>query len=109
MENKVFQERLKKLRNERDLSQDSVGKSLNIGGRTIGNYESGERLPSLDTLVKLADFYGVSVDYLLGRTDNRLVNAASAEDSLFEKLPPEGQEEMKTVLNYIRHKYLDKR
>jgi transcriptional regulator with XRE-family HTH domain len=84
-----------------------VGKSLNIGGRTIGNYESGERLPSLDTLVKIADFYGVSVDYLLGRTDNRLINTADAKVSLFEKLPPEGQEEMKTLLNFMRHKYLD--
>ena len=103
----MFQERLKKLRKERNLSQDNVGQSLNIGGRTIGNYESGERLPSLDTLVKLADFYEVSMDYLLGRTDNRLVNATGTEVSLYEKLPPEGQEEMKTLLNFMRHKYLE--
>ena len=85
-----------------------VGKALNIGGRTIGNYESGERMPSLDTLVKLADYYEVSADYLLGRTDNRAVNVAGAEVSLYEKLPPEGREEMKAVLDYIRHKYLEK-
>lgn len=103
----MFQERLKKLRNERNVSQDTVGKSLNIGGRTIGNYESGERLPSLDTLVKLADYYEVSTDYLLGRTDNRAVNDAGAEVSLYEKLPPEGQEEMSTLLNYMRYKYLE--
>jgi len=108
MENKIFQERLRKLRKERNLSQDDVGQSLNIGGRTVGNYESGGRLPALDTLVKLADFYGVSADYLLGRTDNRFFKKAPVEVSLIETLPPEAHEEVRILLKFIRYKYLEK-
>ena len=107
MDNKLFQERLRKLRNERDLSQDDVGQSLNLSGRTIGNYESGKRMPALDTLIKLADFYEVSIDYLLGRTDNRCLNSTTSEMSIFENLPPEAYEELKILLDFLHHKYLD--
>ncbi|MGE5605241.1 MAG: helix-turn-helix domain-containing protein [Bacteroidota bacterium] len=103
----MFQDRLRKLRKERNLSQDDVGQSLNLGGRTIGNYESGERLPALDTLVKLADFYEVSIDYLLGRTDNRHLNSTTSEMSIFESLPPEAYEELKILLEFLQYKYAD--
>lgn len=102
----MFQDRLRKLRKERNLSQDDLGQSLNLGGRTIGNYESGERLPALDTLVKLADFYEVSIDYLLGRTDNRRLNSTTSEMSIFENLPPEAYEELKILLEFLQYKYI---
>jgi transcriptional regulator with XRE-family HTH domain len=106
MENKMFQERLKKLRKERNLSQDEVGKPLNISGRTVGNYESGEREPSLGTLIKIADFYDVSLDYLMGRTDSRGLDSVSEEVSILEKLPDEAKDEVRVLLEYIRYKYL---
>jgi transcriptional regulator with XRE-family HTH domain len=106
MENKMFQDRLKKLRKERNLSQDEVGKPLNISGRTVGNYESGEREPSLDTLIKIADFYKVNMDYLLGRTDKREIDSVSEEVSILEKLPDKAREEVRVLLEYIRYKYL---
>ena len=105
MENKVFQERLRRLRKERNLSQDEIGKSLNIDGRSVGNYESGNREPSLDTLVKLANFYGVSADYLLGRTDSRGIDSGREEVLILERLPDEARNEVKMLLEYIRFKY----
>ena len=66
-----FGERLKKARNAKNLSQqtlaDIIGKSLN----TVGLYERGLRQPSLETLCLLADTLEVSVDYLLARTDEK--------------------------------------
>ena len=43
---------------------------LNTSQNTISRYETGEREPGINELIKLADYFGVSVDYLIGRTDN---------------------------------------
>lgn len=60
-------ENLKKLRKQRKLTQYDMGDLLNISATAYGNYELGQRSPTPETLVKLADFFGVSVDYLIGR------------------------------------------
>ena len=65
----VFSQRLLELRQARHLSQNSVATALEIGSRTYQYYESGEREPVLSTLIRMADFYNVSLDYLAGRTD----------------------------------------
>lgn len=59
-------EQLKKLRKERGLNQATLAKHLDISVSAYGNYELGQREPSIENLNKLADFYGVSVDYLIG-------------------------------------------
>ncbi len=58
---------LSELRLDNKLKQKDVAKFLNVSIATISHYESGVNMPDLETLVKLANFYGVSVDYLLGR------------------------------------------
>jgi transcriptional regulator with XRE-family HTH domain len=63
-------ERLKKLRNERKITQEELGKKVNVTKVSISGYENGNRNPDTETLQKLADFFEVSTDYLLGRTDN---------------------------------------
>lgn len=63
---RVLGERLKKLRLERKLTQREVAEEIGIGVSTLGMYEGGWREPDLDTLVKLARFYGVTTDYLMG-------------------------------------------
>lgn len=68
----ILSERLKQLRNENQLTQQSVADRLGIRLRTYQYYESDRdksHRPDLETLVVLADMYGVSVDYLIGRTD----------------------------------------
>lgn len=64
-------ERLAALRKEKGLSQAELAKLLNMGQSTIAMYERNRRTPDPTTLKRLADFFNVSVDYLLGRTDRR--------------------------------------
>lgn len=61
--------RLKKLRIEKKLTQEELGKIVNVTKVSISGYENGNRNPDTETLENLADFFEVSVDYLLGRTD----------------------------------------
>lgn len=62
-------QRLRQLRIERGLRLLDIANVIGVTLRAIQNYESGIREPSLATLVKLADFFDVSTDYLLGRND----------------------------------------
>lgn len=67
----ILGQRLRELRKEKGLLQRDVAKIIGITDSAIGHYERGARVPDPDTLRKLAEFYSVSVDYLLGRTDVR--------------------------------------
>ncbi len=62
--------RLKKLRKERKISQLKLALDLNMNQNTISRYENLEREADYETLIKFADYFGVSLDYLLGRCDN---------------------------------------
>lgn len=64
-------ERMKELRTERGLSQGKIAAELKIGIATYCRYELGAREPSASVLDRMADYYDVSVDYLLGRSDIR--------------------------------------
>lgn len=64
-------ERIRQLREDADLTQAALGKAINVPQRTYAYYESGQRMIPPQVLCALADFYDVSVDYLLGRTDQR--------------------------------------
>ena len=61
--------RLKALRQARGISQLKLAMDLNMNQNTISRYETGERQPSIDELIRIADYFNVSVDYLLERTD----------------------------------------
>ena len=60
--------RIKDLREDRDLRQSDLAAATGIDQRTISNYETGKTSPDAYALIKLADFFGVSIDYLVGRT-----------------------------------------
>lgn len=63
--------RIRNIREDNDLKQTQIAALLNIDQRTYSRYERGEITISVETLCKLADFYGTSLDYLAGRTDER--------------------------------------
>ena len=67
-------QRIRDLREDRDLTQAQVGEAINVPQRTYAYYESGQRMVPPNVLCALADFYHVSVDYLLGRTDKKEMN-----------------------------------
>lgn len=67
----LISKRLRKLREENHLLQKDVAKYLNITTSAYGYYEQGKRNPDIETTKNLADFFNVSIDYLLGRTDEK--------------------------------------
>ena len=62
--------RIRDLREDRDLKQRQLAEYLNCSQQVYSNYELGQRDIPTDVLIKLADFYHVSIDYLLGQTAN---------------------------------------
>ena len=66
--------RLKELRKKKGISQLRMATDLNTTQNTISRYETGEREPGIDDLIKIADYFNVSVDYLIGRTENPKIN-----------------------------------
>ncbi len=62
---------MKELRKERKITQGGIAAELGIGITTYCRYELGMREPAASLLVRMADYFDVSVDYLLGRSDNR--------------------------------------
>ena len=67
----TFGERLKQLRLENNLTQETLAEKLQIVKSTITKYEKNTREPEFEILIKIADFFGTTTDYLLGRTDKR--------------------------------------
>lgn len=70
----MMQNNLRKLRKEKGLSQIAVQMQTGIEQALISKYENRERVPPTETLMQLADFYGVSMDYIMGRTDRKEIN-----------------------------------
>ena len=66
-----YYQRLKDLREDADMNQEQAGKILDITRQQYQLYESGKREIPFHCAVKLADFYGVSLDYIAGRTNNK--------------------------------------
>ena len=66
--------RLKELRKQKHISQIKLAMDLSVSQNTISRYEQGEREAGYDMLVRIADYFNVSVDYLLERTDNPEIN-----------------------------------
>ena len=65
----IFGKRLKELRIEANLSREKLANALSVSVRQISYWETGQRQCDFNTLIKIADFFSVSIDYLLGRTD----------------------------------------
>ena len=67
----IFPQRLTELRMKRKLRQRDLAKFLHLSPSAISNYEQSLRCPDLDILIEIADYFDVSTDYLLGRTNER--------------------------------------
>lgn len=65
---------LKNIREDNDIRQREIAKILNVSQNTYSQYETGIIPITAETLIKLADYYNVSIDYLLDRTDNPKLN-----------------------------------
>lgn len=63
--------RIRGMREDNDLTQEQVGRAINVPQRTYSYYETGQRMIPPEVLISIAKFYHVSVDFLLGLTDER--------------------------------------
>jgi len=93
-----FAIRLRRLRQARGLTQEELGKRINVTKVSVSGYESGNRGPDTDTLQKIADVFDVSVDYLLCRTEesgtSQHVSSVSKEEREFLKWIEENLEDV---------------
>ena len=76
--------RIKALREDKDLRQIDVAEATGIDQRTLSNYETGKTNPDSFAIIKLAGFFGVSCDYLLGVNDISLTDKASIKKEINE-------------------------
>lgn len=99
--------RIKELRIEKRLFQSDVAKYIGKSERIVGFYETGERDPNTDTLLKLSELFDVSVDYLLGKTDVKNSKVVSLDDidiafaSGIKGLNKENQETLKSIMESL--------
>lgn len=106
-----FGDRLKELREEKGITQKNLGKVINVSDRVIGYYESNDRFPKDENILKmLADYFDVSVDFLVGRTiphkQSELVAEAKSTYNLnVQGLPVEAMEKIEEYIELIRLKY----
>jgi transcriptional regulator with XRE-family HTH domain len=112
----MFGDRLKLLRTEKNMTQLDLSKLLKVSPSTIGMYEQNRREPDASTIKIIADYFNVSVDYLMDLTDiresaekilnnNNSTIAFHRHDGYEEDLPPEAIEEIEKFKEFIRHKY----
>lgn len=66
----LYYQRIRDLREDADLTQDKLVQKLGMHKTTYTNYEQGKREPPFSFIIRLADFYGVSTDYIAGRARN---------------------------------------
>ena len=72
--------RIRELREKKRLTQPELAEKINIKRPSITAYESGNQLPPVDTLMKIADFFNVSLDFLTGRTNDRMLHRLTELD-----------------------------
>lgn len=104
-------ENLAKLRKEKNLNQSELAQIFNVNQNTVSRWEKGTREPDMGTLIELAKYFDVSVDFLLGNTIVRTpiaTTAAHMYDSNYEYTPEE-ELEIKNFMEYMRSKAEKKR
>jgi transcriptional regulator with XRE-family HTH domain len=92
--------RLKELRKQRHLSQRDLADKLQVAQQTIGGWETGRTEPNNELLSKLADFFGVTVDYLLGRTNDQHEEVLAAAH-LNKELKDMSKEQQQAIFDFI--------
>lgn len=102
----MFSEQLRRLRRENGLTQNELSKRLNVSNGTIAMWETGKRQPDLSTLQKLAEFFNVTVDYLMGRDVDHNVRGVQLERSVV-KVPVYGTIPAGVPIEMIADTYIE--
>lgn len=99
----MFGDRLRCLRKELKLTQKQLGEKLSISARVIGYYETNEHFPDREMLLAISDYFDVSLDYLLCRTDEKKINSNynAFELDILENVKSLDNENKNKVQEYI--------
>lgn len=98
---------LKKLREEKNMTQTRLSIEVEVSQEIISHYEIGESKPNIDNLIKIADFFNCSTDYLLNRTENPSINFSNDNNEVtdiiykYNSLSNEKKAQFKSFLNYL--------
>lgn len=117
-----FGERLRELREKKNITRYNLADVLKVSYSTVSKYETNIRFPDREALLTLADFFDVSLDYLLCRSDIKetsekilkkarnqyIVSSPQNTYSEDEELSPEAIEEIEKFKEYVQHKYRNK-
>lgn len=99
-------ERIKELRKEKSITMKRLGEIIGVSEGAVSQYENGKRQPDYDILKKIADFFDVSTDYLLGRTDNPQQNIdqqlEGIEFALYGEIKELTDDEKQDILNFVK-------
>lgn len=102
----MFKDRIKFLRNKANLTQKELADRLNLTRSALSLYELGKRDPDTETIGLFADFFNVSVDYLLGRTDvpsqSMVIKEEKQNNPLLDKIESLNDESKKDLEQYIQ-------
>lgn len=102
-----FNEILRILRRKKNLSQKDLGNKLGLAESTIGMYEQGKRQPDYETLLKIADYFEVTVDYLLSNKNSALTNDPISDDPdlqiAFKEASDFSEEARKQTIDFINY------
>ncbi len=97
-----FNDRFRQLMDDHQITRKELAEQLNIAYSTLGNYLNGDREPDIDMLIKIADFFSVSVDYLLGHhTDETISDEETRLLHLFRQLTPEHRQLLTEITNVM--------
>ncbi len=76
----MLEQRIRQLRTERGINQKELGDAVGVSKQSVSNWENGNIMPSVDLLIRLADVFGVTTDYLLGRSEKRTLRVEGLTD-----------------------------
>ncbi len=99
-----FAERLQELREDRGISRKDLAAKLNITVSALGMYEQGRREPNMEMLIKLADYFDVSLDFLVGRSFNKEETSKIIEALHLKKEIDKLSQEYRSILVFMLSK-----
>jgi transcriptional regulator with XRE-family HTH domain len=105
---KTFAKRLKQLREEHHLTQDELAVEVNLKKSTLSKYENKLAEPRFSNVKKIADFFDVSVNWLMGDSDirDKTIDSGNLID-IFDKLPDHHKQELLNYATYLKHKAIN--
>lgn len=104
--------KIKSLRELKKITQTELSEQLDVSPSTVGMWEQNRRTPDAEMLKRISEFFNVSLDYLLGKTDiknySKEYTVALHSDTDYDDLPESAKEEINNFIEFVKQKYKNK-